>query len=141
MITTTKGYELKSVGFNQHASQYAGMNVNKNIIYSMIISGVFAGLAGAMQGLGTFGFAFLQSSFSGVGFDGIAVALLGGNTALGVVIASILFGGLRVGSLNMPIEANVPNELVEIVIALIIFFVASSYMIKWIITRFKREVK
>ncbi|MBL5767729.1 branched-chain amino acid ABC transporter permease [Heyndrickxia sporothermodurans] len=138
---TTKGYELKSVGFNQHASQYAGMNVNKNIIYSMIISGVFAGLAGAMQGLGTFGFAFLQSSFSGVGFDGIAVALLGGNTALGVVIASILFGGLRVGSLNMPIEANVPNELVEIVIALIIFFVASSYMIKWIITRFKREVK
>ncbi|QQZ07887.1 ABC transporter permease [Heyndrickxia vini] len=138
---TTKGYELRSVGFNQHASHYAGMNVNKNIIYSMIISGAFAGLAGAMQGLGTFGFAFLQSSFSGVGFDGIAVALLGGNTALGVVIASILFGSLRVGSLNMPIEANVPNELVEIVIALIIFFVASSYMIKWIITRFKREVK
>lgn len=138
---TTKGYELRSVGFNQHASQYAGMNVNRNIIQSMVISGVFAGLAGAMQGLGTFGFAFLQSSFSGVGFDGIAVALLGGNTALGVVIASILFGGLRVGSLNMPLEANVPNELVEIVIALIIFFVASSYMIKWIITRFKKEVK
>ncbi|MGE6261192.1 ABC transporter permease [Heyndrickxia sporothermodurans] len=138
---TTKGYELRSVGFNQHASHYAGMNVNRNIIQSMVISGVFAGLAGAMQGLGTFGFAFLQSSFSGVGFDGIAVALLGGNTALGVVIASILFGGLRVGSLNMPLEANVPNELVEIVIALIIFFVASSYMIKWIITRFKKEVK
>lgn len=138
---TTKGYELRSVGFNQHASQYAGMNVNKNIIHSMVISGAFAGLAGAMQGLGTFGFAFLQSSFSGVGFDGIAVALLGGNTALGVVIASVLFGALRVGSLNMPLEANVPNELVEIVIALIIFFVASSYMIKWIITRFKREVK
>ena len=138
---TTKGYELRSVGFNQHASHYAGMNVNRNIIYSMAISGAFAGLAGAMEGLGTFGFAFLQSSFSGVGFDGIAVALLGGNTAFGVVIASILFGGLRVGSLNMPIDANVPNELVEIVIALIIFFVASSYMIKWLITRFKREAK
>ncbi|MGE8204018.1 ABC transporter permease [Heyndrickxia sp. NPDC080065] len=138
---TTKGYELRSVGFNQHASQYAGMNVNKNIMQSMVISGAFAGLAGAMQGLGTFGMAFIQSSFSGVGFDGIAVALLGGNTAFGVVIASILFGGLKVGSLNMPIEAGVPNELVEIVIALIIFFVASSYMIKWIITRFKKEVK
>jgi general nucleoside transport system permease protein len=138
---TTKGFELRSVGFNQHASQYAGINVNRNIIHSMAISGIFAGLAGAMEGLGTFGYAFLHTSFSGVGFDGIAVALLGGNTAFGVVIAAILFGALRVGSLNMPQEAGVPNELVEIVIALIIFFVASSYMIKWTIARFKREAK
>ncbi|PKR83579.1 ABC transporter permease [Heyndrickxia camelliae] len=138
---TTKGFELRSVGFNQHASHYAGMNVNRNIVQSMVISGVFAGLAGAMEGLGTFGYAFLQPDFSGIGFDGIAVALLGGNTAIGVVIAALLFGALRVGSLNMPIEANVPNELVEIVIALIIFFVASSYIIKWAIGRFKREAK
>ncbi|MBM7650067.1 simple sugar transport system permease protein [Bacillus ectoiniformans] len=138
---TTLGFELRAVGYNQHASQYAGMNVNRNIILSMVISGAFAGLGGAMQGLGTFGNAFLHSGFSGVGFDGIAVALLGGNTALGVVLAALLFGGLKVGALNMPIESGVPNELVEIVIALIIFFVASSYMIKWIISRFKREVK
>ncbi|MGD6965119.1 ABC transporter permease [Rossellomorea vietnamensis] len=138
---TTTGYELRSVGFNQHASQYAGMNVNKNIVLSMVISGAFAGLAGAMEGLGTFGFAFLHSSFSGVGFDGIAVALLGGNAALGVILAAILFGGLKVGSLNMPLESGVPNELVEIVIALIIFFVASSYMIKWLLNRPKKGVK
>ncbi|MBB2478604.1 ABC transporter permease [Bacillus sp. APMAM] len=138
---TTKGFELRSVGFNQHASQYAGMNVNRNIIHSMVISGIFAGIGGAMEGLGTFGFAFLHAGFSGVGFDGIAVALLGGNTALGVVISAVLFGALRVGSLNMPQEAGVPNELVEIVIALIIFFVASSYIIKWALARFKREAK
>ncbi|MGF2615715.1 ABC transporter permease [Rossellomorea vietnamensis] len=138
---TTTGYELRSVGFNQHASQYAGMNVNKNIVLSMVISGAFAGLAGAMEGLGTFGFAFLHSSFSGVGFDGIAVALLGGNAALGVILAAILFGGLKVGSLNMPLESGVPNELVEIVIALIIFFVASSYMIRWLLNRSKKGVK
>jgi general nucleoside transport system permease protein len=138
---TTTGYELRSVGFNQHASQYAGMNVNKNIVLSMVISGAFAGLAGAMEGLGTFGFAFLHSSFSGVGFDGIAVALLGGNTAIGVILAAILFGGLKVGALNMPLESGVPNELVEIVIALIIFFVASSYMIKWLLNRSKKGVK
>ncbi|WP_100403018.1 ABC transporter permease [Bacillus sp. FJAT-42315] len=138
---TTLGYELRSVGFNQHASQYAGMNVNRNIVLSMVISGAFAGLGGAMEGLGTFGNAFLHAGFSGVGFDGIAVALLGGNTAIGVVLAALLFGSLKVGALNMPIESGVPNELVEIVIALIIFFVASSYMIKWLISRFKKEVK
>ncbi|OZI11505.1 branched-chain amino acid ABC transporter permease [Bacillaceae bacterium SAS-127] len=138
---TTLGYELRSVGFNQHASQYAGMNVNRNIVLSMVISGAFAGLGGAMEGLGTFGTAFLHAGFSGVGFDGIAVALLGGNAAIGVVLAALLFGSLKVGALNMPIESGVPNELVEIVIALIIFFVASSYMIKWLISRFKKEVK
>ncbi|KMY53672.1 branched-chain amino acid ABC transporter permease [Bacillus sp. FJAT-27231] len=138
---TTLGYELRSVGFSQHASQYAGMNVNRNIVLSMVISGAFAGLGGAMEGLGTFGNAFLHSGFSGVGFDGIAVALLGGNAAIGVVLASLLFGALKVGALNMPIESGVPNELVEIVIALIIFFVASSYMIKWLLSRFKKEEK
>ena len=71
---TTRGYELRSVGFNQHASQYAGMNVNRNIILSMVISGAFAGLAGAMEGLGTFGYASVKGGFTGVGFDGIAVA-------------------------------------------------------------------
>ena len=73
---TTRGFELRAVGFNQHAAQYAGMNVNKNIILSMVISGAFAGLAGAMEGLGTFGYAAIKGGFTGVGFDGIAVALL-----------------------------------------------------------------
>nr|MDH3083701.1 hypothetical protein [Bacillus subtilis] len=54
---TTKGFELRAVGFNQHASQYAGMSVRKNIMTSMLISGAFAGLAGAMEGLGTFEYA------------------------------------------------------------------------------------
>lgn len=136
---TTRGFELRSVGFNQHASQYAGMNVNKNIILSMAISGTFAGLAGAMEGLGTFGYASIKGGFTGVGFDGIAVALLGGNTAVGVILAAILFGGLKVGALNMPLQAGVPNELVDIIIAMIIFFVASSYMIRWFIERISKK--
>ncbi|WP_409305486.1 ABC transporter permease [Peribacillus sp. SCS-155] len=137
---TSKGYELRAVGFNHHASQYAGMNVNRNIILSMVISGAFAGLGGAMEGLGTFEYASIKAAFTGVGFDGIAVALLGANTALGVVLAAFLFGGLKMGALNMP-SADVPNELVDIVIALIIFFVASSYMIQWVYRRFKKGVK
>jgi general nucleoside transport system permease protein len=136
---TTRGFELRSVGFNQHASQYSGMNVNKNIVLSMVISGVFAGLAGAMEGLGTFGYAAVKGGFTGVGFDGIAVALLGGNAALGVILAAILFGSLKVGALNMPLESGVPNELVDIIIALIVFFVAASYMIRIVMDRFSKK--
>jgi len=136
---TTKGYELRAVGFNQHASQYAGMNVNRNIILSMVISGAFAGVAGAMEGLGTFENISVKGGFTGVGFDGIAVALLGGNTAIGVVLSAILFGALKVGALEMPSSAGVPTELVDIIIALIIFFVASSYLIRLILMRFKKE--
>ncbi|WP_409294321.1 ABC transporter permease [Peribacillus sp. SCS-26] len=132
---TTTGYELRSVGFNHHASEYAGMNVNRNIIMSMVISGAFAGVAGAMEGLGTFGYASIKGGFTGIGFDGIAVALLGGNTAVGIILSAILFGGLKVGALNMPLETGIPTELVDIIIALIIFFTASSYIIRWALTR------
>ncbi|WP_099158158.1 ABC transporter permease [Virgibacillus ndiopensis] len=141
MQRTTIGYELKAVGFNQHASKYAGMKVSKNIILSMVIAGAFAGLAGAMEGLGTYGSISVMSGFTNLGFDGIAVALLGANTALGVVLAAILFGVLKVGAINMPTGAEVPTELVDIIIALIIFFVASSYIIRWILLRFKKEGK
>lgn len=139
---TTRGFELRAVGFNQHAAHYAGMSVNKNIILSMVIAGAFAGLAGSMEGLGTFGYATVKGGFTGVGFDGIAVALLGANTSLGVFFAALLFGSLKVGALNMPLEAGVPNELVDIIIALIVFFVASSYIIRVFLDRFsKKEVK
>lgn len=136
---TVKGYELRAVGFNQHASQYAGMNVSRNIILSMLIAGGFAGAAGAMEGLGTYGYMTVHGTFTGVGFDGIAVALLGSNAAIGVILASLLFGGLQVGALTMQSQAGVPTELVEIVIALIIFFVASSYLIRWVINQLGKE--
>jgi general nucleoside transport system permease protein len=139
---TTRGFELRAVGFNQDAAHYAGMSVNQNIILSMVISGFFAGIAGAMEGLGTFGYMAVQGGFSGVGFTGIAVALLGGNTAMGVFFAAVLFGSLKIGALSMPLEAGVPKELVDIIIALIVFFVASSYIIRIVLDRFgKKEVK
>lgn len=138
---TTIGYELKAVGYNQFASKYAGMKVGKNIILSMAISGGFAGIAGAMEGLGTYGNIHLMSGFTNLGFDGIAVALLGSNNPLGVVIAAFLFGSLKEGAGQMPTSAGVPIELVDIIIALIIFFVASSYIIRLAIRRFKKEGK
>lgn len=140
---TKTGYELKSVGFNDHASEYAGMNVKKNIILSMFISGGFAGLAGAMEALGTYGNISSSSGFTGIGFDGIAVALLGANTPLGVIFGATLFGSLKYGANNMPNAADIPIEIVSIVIALIIFFVASGYIIRVFLDRMnkKKEAK
>ncbi|MDF0725123.1 ABC transporter permease [Cytobacillus sp. S13-E01] len=138
---TSRGFELRSVGFNQHASMYAGMNVPKNIVLSMSISGAFAGVAGAMEGLGTFQNMTVLSAFTGTGFDGIAVALLGANNPIGIVLAAILFGGLNTAAPQMNFDANVPSELVEIIIALIIFFVASSYIIRIVLSHFSKEGK
>ena len=136
---TTRGFELKAVGFNQNAAQYAGMNVKKNIVLAMTISGMFAGLGGAMEALGTFGYAAVKGGFTGIGFDGIAVALLGANTPLGVVFGASLFGSLKFGALNMPNEAGIPTEIVSIIIALIIFFVASGYVIRLALEKFSNK--
>ena len=135
---TTRGYELKAVGFNKNAAEYAGMNVKRNIMMAMTISGVFAGLAGAMEALGTYQNASIKAAQSGIGFDGIAVALLGANTPLGVLFGASLFGGLKYGALNMPNAAGIPEEIVSIIIALIIFFVASGYVIRLLISKFKK---
>jgi simple sugar transport system permease protein len=136
---TTKGYELRSVGFSPDASKYAGMNVSRNIILSLTLSGIFAGLGGAMEGLGTYQYMTINSAFTGIGFNGIAVALLGLNTPLGVVLSGALFAGLQTGGLTMQSTAGVPVELIQIIIALIIFFVGSSYVIKWALGRLSRK--
>lgn len=138
---TTAGYELRAVGLNANASTYAGMIVSRNIILSMAISGAFAGLAGAAEGLGTFGYMSILSGFTGVGFEGIAVALLGANTALGVFLSAFLFGGLKTGALTMNQQTDVPTELISIVIALIIFFVASSYVVRLMLLKRKKGDK
>ncbi|MEH6848444.1 ABC transporter permease [Bacillus pseudomycoides] len=138
---TTLGYELKSVGFNQHASKYAGMKVSRNVVLSMTIAGAFAGIGGAMEGLGTFESMTAMSSFTGIGFDGIAVALLGANNAFGILLSALLFGGLKSAAPQMNFEANVPSELINVIIACIIFFVACSYILRWALSRFNKEGK
>src|SRR5205814_7884784 len=98
---TTLGYEVRAVGYNPEAAAYGGISVRKNYLRAMAISGGFAGLAGGIDMLGTYnsiGFGTLDVYGSSIGFLGIAVALLGRNTALGTGIAAFLFGGLLYGT-------------------------------------------
>lgn len=135
MKKTTVGYEIRSVGLNPFASEYAGMSSKRTIILSMIISGTLAGLGGVVQGLGTFQNFFIQGSSLSIGFDGMAVSLLGAGSSAGILLAAILFSILKLGGQGMPLRAGVPTELVDVVIASIIFFVGISYLIRFLMAR------
>ncbi|WP_163192453.1 ABC transporter permease [Clostridium thermarum] len=138
---TTFGYELKAVGFNIHASKYAGMKVNRNMVLAMMISGALAGLAGAVFYLGYTDNIKIGPPLPAAGYDGIAVALVGLNNPFGVLLASFLFGLMNAGSLFMNSAAGVPRELVSIIIAIIVFFSATSLMFESWMDRFKKIFK
>ena len=120
---TKLGYELRAVGFNQSAAEAAGINVKKCIILAMAISGGLAGLVGVNFVLG-YKYYFEEGFSSGIGFMGIAVALLGRNHPFGVILAAIFFGILNQGGLV--INAVVPKELVDILQAVVIICVVAS---------------
>lgn len=132
---TTLGFEIRAVGMNPSASQYAGMSAKRTIIISMLISGALAGMGGAMEGLGNFRNIFVQGAVPQLGYDGLAVALLGLSNPVGIVLAALLFGALKIGGSSMPLATGVPIEIVDIVIALIIFFVGANYVIRFFIDR------
>lgn len=135
MKKTTLGFEIRSVGLNPFASEYAGMSSKRTIILSMMISGTLAGLGGAVQGLGTFQNFFIQNTSLSIGFDGMAVSLLGAGSSIGILLSALLFGMLKLGGQGMPLIAGVPTELVDVVIAAIIFFVGISYLIRFLLAK------
>lgn len=127
MEKTVFGYELRSVGFNKHASEFVGMKVNRNMVFSMLISGAFAGLGGALYNMGPVGQVVVGTTFHGYGFMGIAVALIGSNAAIGILLGALLFGFL---SVLTPLLAfvGIPKDIANILIGLIVLFVASKAM-------------
>lgn len=136
MERTNSGFELKAVGMNKFAANYSGMNAKKNIILAMVLSGGLAGLGGVMNGLGEFRNIFLTNGVApAIGFDGMAVALLGGLHPIGIVLSSILLGGLQTGKTVMSMVAKIPQEIVGIVTAAIIFFVGANYVIRYFFDR------
>jgi general nucleoside transport system permease protein len=135
---TTLGFELKAVGFNRFAAEYAGMKVNRNIILSMLISGALAGVGGVALYTGN-----ASSIQIGIlpaqGYDGIAVALLGANHPVGVFFAAVLFGILYSGTGFMNAMTEIPPELANTIIAIIIYFAATSVMIERLLNKFKAK--
>lgn len=127
---TTFGFELKAVGYNQNAAEYAGMKVTRNILLSMLIAGALAGLSGATLYTGFSDRLTGLGSMPSQGFDGIAVALLGLNSPLGVFLAAFFLGYMNIGGAYMQVMARIPAELVSIIISTIIYFAALSLLIE-----------
>lgn len=129
LFRSTLGFEFRAVGLNPSAARYAGMSISKTLILTMAVCGGLAGLAGTTEILGVT--KSLTPGFSpGYGFDGIAIALLGGSTPLGVVLSALLFGVLRAGATPMQAATGIPIDLVVVIQALVIMFVAAPALIR-----------
>jgi ABC-type uncharacterized transport system permease subunit len=135
---TTLGYEVRAVGFNPEAARYGGISVARNVVLAMTISGLFAGLAGALDILGwQFQIGVTDIQASNIGFIGIAVALLGRTTAVGVGLAALLFGALFTGTSTRSLDPNVfPPELAGnlalMIQALILLFIGADLLILYL---------
>lgn len=136
---TTFGYELKAAGFNKDASKYAGMNEKRNIILSMAIAGALSGMAGALLYLAGSGKHIeIVDSLAAEGFTGISVALLGLSNPIGVLLAGIFIAYITAGGFYLQL-LNFSTEIIDIIIAVIIYFSAFSLFVRVFITQLKKR--
>lgn len=135
---TTLGYEIRAVGFNSEAARYGGVSVRRSMVLALGISGVFAGLAGSGEVLGVqHRITDIDLTVSQIGFTGIAVALLGRNHPVGIVLAAFLFAGLESGSrfLSGEFSAELAGSLAIIIQGLIILLVGGEAILRWVVAR------
>ena len=132
LMRTTLGFEIRTVGLNPHAAKYAGMKVKMLFILTMVISGFLAGLGGAVETQGVI-YRYQPGFNTGLGFDGITVALLGRTHPLGVIPAALLIGAMQAGSNVMQFQAGVPSQIIDVIQALMLFFVAADMIVRWVI--------
>ena len=134
---TRKGYEFRALGLNSEAAQNAGINVNRNIVYTMIIAGALSGLAGALSITGTSSHNIhVLSIFENYGFNGLSVALIAGSSPLGCILAGLMFSALIYAGQSLQFKTGAPSEIVNIMIGVIVFFVALVSIIPTLINRF-----
>ena len=144
---TTLGYEVRATGFNPEAARYGGISVKRSYVLAMAISGTFAGLAGAIDILGwQFRLGVLDIQVSQIGFIGIAVALLGRNSAIGVPLAALLFGALLQGTstrnpaIQDVIKPELAGNLTLIIQGLVLLFVGADLFFLWL-WNFRKTIK
>ncbi len=126
---TTWGFELRTVGQNPHAARYAGISIARMTVVALTLSGLLAGMGGAIHAQGLIHNVSLGFS-GGYGFDAIALALLGRNDPVGVLAASLLFGVMRAGETRLQSIAGVPREIISIVQVLVIIFIAAPDLVR-----------
>lgn len=131
---TVLGFELRATGLNPDAAENAGINVRRGMILALVISGAIAGLGGSGEILGVHR-RFIDGFSPGYGWDGLAVALVGGLNPVGAFLAAILFGALRSGGMVMTRATGVPLDIVFLLQALVILFVAAPKMIRTLLKR------
>jgi ABC-type uncharacterized transport system permease subunit len=127
---TTTGFRIETIGRNKNAGWYAGISIKRVVILSMLLGGAVAGVAGAIETLSIVG-RFEPAFNAGLGFDGITVALLARANPLGVIPAAILIGGMRASGSTVQFEAGVAPEIVDLLLALILFFVTAPLLAKF----------
>ena len=139
---TTLGYEVRAVGFNPEAARYGGTAVRRSMVLAMAISGAYAGLGGASDVLGSaHSITPASVGLAGYGFTGIAVALLGRNTAVGVVLGALLFGALNAGARNLTgdFSPELARSLATVIQGTIILVVGGERVIRWVLERRARR--
>lgn len=136
---TRLGYELKVVGLNRRAAKYAGINVGRSMVTSMLLSGALAGLAGVTYYLGTFN-SIQPRTLTSVGFDSIAVCLLGNANPIGILFSSLLITVISKGSNYMSSIMNIPQEISQVITGLILLFSACGAYIKYRVAQTKEQL-
>ncbi|WP_320128474.1 ABC transporter permease [uncultured Sphaerochaeta sp.] len=138
MDRTRLGFELKAVGLNPKAARYSGMNVGKTVILAMVLSGALAGLAGVSYFMGTF--ASIQPKvIPALGFDAIAVSLLGNSSPIGCFFASLLVTTITNGTTYMSSQVGVLREIASLITGILLLFSACSGFIRQQVRRYKSE--
>jgi ABC-type uncharacterized transport system permease subunit len=135
---TTVGYEIRAVGINPHGAEYGGINVAKNTIFAMILSGGIAGVGGATHVAGVLHSVKDFMALPSYGFDGIAVALLAKSNPIGCIASALLFGTLNSSARNLQLN-GIPKDIVYLIQAIIIIFVATDYIVKYFSEKKKKE--
>ena len=134
------GFELRAVGFNRDAAEFAGINVARNTLLAMTIAGAISGLAGALMitGIQPHSISTL-ASFENYGFNGFSVALIAGSSPIGCIFAGLLFGGLLYGGQSVQIAVGAPTDIISIMIGTIVFFVAIARVVTLIADRLEKR--
>jgi simple sugar transport system permease protein len=129
LYRSTTGFEIRTTGANPDAARYAGMRPRRVIILTMTLAGLFAGLGGTTEILGKIG--YMTASYApAVGFDAIAVALLGRAHPVGILFAALLFGAMQAGAGSMQIQAGLPVQMIDLLQAVILLFITADIVVR-----------